>query len=84
MDKEERYRDWSEEMTAHEEVNTNNGKNLQKSGPIFYGLKRKPVNMGHIFKNKKSRNLFDNLQAFAENNEKEMSNQKSDFHIFQI
>ena len=76
--KEERNRDWSEEITAHEEVNTNNGKNLQKPGPIFYGLKRKPVNMGHIFKNKKSRNLFDNLQAFAENNEKEMSNQKSD------
>lgn len=76
--KEERYLDWSEEMTAHEEVNTNNGKNLQKPGPIFHGLKRKPVNMGHMFKKKKSRNIFDNLQAFAENNENEMSNQKSD------
>lgn len=76
--KEERCREYSEDRVTHEETNTNNGKNFQKPGPIFHGLKRKPVNMEHIFKQKKSRNIFDNLQAFAENNENELSNQKSD------
>ncbi|CAC5409180.1 KRAB [Mytilus coruscus] len=39
---------------------------------VFHGLKSKPTGMGAVFKSKKSSNLFENLEQFAREGEKEM------------
>ncbi|XP_052061303.1 uncharacterized protein LOC127701472 [Mytilus californianus] len=40
---------------------------------VFNGLKSKPTGMGAVFKSKKTSNLFENLEQFAREGEKEMS-----------